>query len=183
MTLPAGSTAGIWKIDPAHSVVEFRVRHMMISNVKGHFTGVEGFLSLDDDDITASSVHASVEVNSIDTRDEARDSHLKSADFFDVERFPAITLNSTAVTRKGPGELIVAGDLTIRGVTRNVEFAAEGPTPPTKDPWGGTRLGLTATTRINRRDFGLIWNSALEAGGVLVGDEVTITLDLQLIRA
>jgi polyisoprenoid-binding protein YceI len=128
-------------------------------------------------------VEASIEVASINTRDDQRDAHLKSEDFFHAEKFPRLSFKSTRITRRGNGELAVAGDLTIRGVTRNAVFTVEGPTPPAKDPWGNTRLGLSATTKINRKDFGLTWNGALETGSILVGDEVTITLDVQFVRA
>jgi len=172
-----------WNIDPVHSVAEFKVKHMMISNIKGQFTGVSGMLSLDEADLMNSSVETSIEAASIDTREAQRDTHLKSADFFDVEKFPRLSFKSTRVRHKGDGELAVSGDLTIHGVTRPVVFAVEGPTPAAKDPWGNTRMGLSATTKINRKDFGLMWNAALETGGILVGDEVTITLDVQFVKA
>jgi polyisoprenoid-binding protein YceI len=172
-----------WNLDPVHSVAEFKVKHMMISNVKGQFATVTGALTLDEADISKSRVESSIEVASINTRDAQRDTHLKSEDFFHAEKFPALSFKSTRITRTANGELAVAGDLTIRGVTRNVVFNVEGPTPPAKDPWGNTRLGLSATTKINRKDFGLTWNAALEAGSVLVGDEVTIALDLQFVKA
>lgn len=172
-----------WKIDPVHSAAEFKVKHMMISNVKGQFAGINGVLALDATDLTNSHVEASSEAASITTRDVQRDAHLKSADFFDVETFPTLTFKSTRISRVGDGELAVAGDLTIHGVTRNVAFTVEGPTSPTKDPWGNTRLGLSGTTRINRKDFGLSWNAALETGGILVGDEVTISFDVQFVKA
>lgn len=172
-----------WNIDPVHSVAEFKIKHMMISNVKGQFTRLMGVVSLDEDDITQSSVEATIEAASISTRDDQRDAHLKSADFLDVERFPVLSFRSTRVTRAGDGDLDVAGDLTIHGATRNVVFDVEGPTPAAKDPWGGTRMGLSATTKINRKDFGLAWNAALETGGILVGDEVTITLEIELVKA
>jgi len=172
-----------WNLDPVHSVAEFKVKHMMISNVKGQFTGISGMLNLDEGDIARSSVEASLDAASINTRDAQRDTHLKSADFFDVERFPAIGFKSTAVRRTGGGELAVTGDLTIHGVTRQVVFNVEGPTAPGKDPWGNTRVGLSAVAKINRKDFGLTWNAALETGGILVGDEVTITLDVQFVKA
>lgn len=171
-----------WKIDPVHSVAEFKVKHMMISNVKGQFTGVAGTLTLDDADVTNSRIEASIDAASINTRDPQRDAHLKSADFFDAEKFPALSFRSTRVTSRGDGQLAVAGELTIHGVTREVVFAVEGPTAPGKDPWGNTRIGLSATTRINRKDFGLTWNAALETGGILVGDDVTITLDVQFVK-
>lgn len=172
-----------WNIDPVHSVAEFKVKHMMISNVKGQFTGVQGVLVLDETDLTRSHVEASIEAASITTRDAQRDTHLKSADFLDVEKFPTLSFKSTRISRTGAGELAVAGDLTIHGVARNVIFTVEGPTPPAKDPWGNTRLGLSATTKISRKDFGLNWNAALETGGILVGDEVTITFDVQFVKA
>jgi len=180
LATPAIST---WNIDPVHSVAEFKVKHMMISNVKGHFTGVNGVLSLYETDVTFSGVEAAIEVATINTRDEGRDAHLKSPDFFNADQFPTMSLKSTSIGRNGDGDLVVAGDLTIRGVTRKVEFAVEGPSPAAKDPWGNTRIGLSATTKINRKDFGLTWNAALETGGLLVGEEITITLDLQFVKA
>jgi polyisoprenoid-binding protein YceI len=176
-------TKTTWNIDPVHSVAEFKVKHMMISNVKGHFTGIKGVLALDESDLTNSQVEASIEAASINTREPQRDAHLKSADFFDVEKFPTLSFKSTHTSRVGETELAVAGDLTIHGVTHNVKFTVEGPTPPAKDPWGNIRMGLSAATRINRKDFGLTWNTALEAGGILVGDEVTLTLELQFVKA
>ena len=176
-------TTTTWNIDPVHTMAEFKVRHMMITNVKGHFTGVTGVLTLNEQDITKSHVEASIDAASINTREADRDTHLKSADFLDVEKFPKLTFTSTRVTSTGEGELQVEGDLTIHGVTRKVVFTVEGPTPPGKDPWGNTRIGLTATTKINRKDFGLTWNAALETGGILVGDEVTITFDVEAIKA
>jgi polyisoprenoid-binding protein YceI len=176
-------TTTTWNIDPVHTTVEFKVRHMMITNVKGQFTGVTGVLTLDEQDITKSHVEASIDAASINTREADRDTHLKSADFLDIEKFPNLTFASTRVTRAKEGELQVEGDLTIHGVTRRVEFSVEGPTPPGKDPWGNTRIGWTATTKINRKDFGLTWNAALETGGILVGDDVTITFDVEAIKA
>ncbi len=155
----------------------------MISNVKGQFAKVTGVLTLDESDLTDSHVEALIEAASIETRDAQRDAHLKSADFFDVEKFPTLFFKSTRVSPVGDGELAVEGDLTIRGVTRKVVFSVEGPTPPAKDPWGNTRVAVSATTKINRKDFGLTWNTALETGGILVGDEVTITLDVQFVKA
>lgn len=172
-----------WKLDPAHSVAEFKVKHMMISNVKGQFSGISGELFFDEAELTNSHVEVSVAADSINTRDAQRDAHLKSADFFHVEKFPTLEFKSTRITRNGDGELALAGELTIHGVTRRVVFNVEGPAPAAKDPWGNTRLGLSATTRINRKDFGLTWNTALETGGILVGDDVTITLDVQFVKA
>ena len=177
------TTTSIWNIDPVHSVVEFKVRHMMISNVKGQFTGVSGVLTLGETDVTKSRVEATIDASTIHTRDPQRDTHLKSADFLDVEKYPTLTFQSTAVQRTANDEGTVTGDLTIHGVTREVVFQVEGPTLPSKDPWGHTRLGLSATTKISRKEFGLTWNAALEAGGLLIGDEVTITLDVQFVKA
>lgn len=172
-----------WNLDPVHSVADFKVRHMMISNVKGQFTGISGVLHLDEADIANSYVEATLDAASIQTREPQRDAHLKSADFFDAEKFPTLSFKSTHVRRAGAGELSVEGDLTIHGVTKKATFDVEGPSSPAKDPWGNTRVGLFATTKINRKDFGLTWNAALETGGLLVGDEVTITLEIQFVKA
>lgn len=176
-------TTTTWTIDPAHTTAEFKVRHMMITNVKGHFSHVTGVLTLDEQDLTKSHIETSIDAASLNTREADRDTHLKSADFFDVEKFPKLTFDSTRITRTTDGELEVEGNLTIHGVTRTAVFAVEGPTPPGKDPWGNTRIGWSATTKINRKDFGLTWNAALETGGILVGDDVTITLEVEAVKA
>jgi polyisoprenoid-binding protein YceI len=180
--LPQTSTT-TWNIDPAHSAAEFKVKHMMIANVKGQFSKVSGALFLDETDLANSRVDATIEAASIHTRDEQRDAHLKSADFFDVEKFPTLHFKSNGISIVKDGELSVEGDLTIRGVTRKVRFAVEGPSSPAKDPWGNTRVAISAITRINRKDFGLTWNAALETAGILVGDEVTISLEVEFVRA
>ncbi len=172
-----------WNIDPAHTIAEFKVKHMMIANVKGHFSKVSGMLTLDESALENSRVEATIEAASIESRDGQRDAHLKSADFLDVDKFPTLRFKSTTIRLVRDGELAIEGDLTIRGVTHKVRFAVEGPTPPTKDPWGNTRVGVSATTKINRKDFGLTWNAALETGGILVGDEVTITLEAEFVKA
>jgi len=177
------STATLWNIDPAHSHAQFKVKHMMISNVKGEFTSVKGSLRYDEHDLANSHVEAEIDAASINTREPQRDAHLKSADFFDVEKFPALAFRSTSVSKKADGELAVTGELTIHGITRTATFEVEELSTPTKDPWGNTRIGLSATTRINRKDFGLTWNAALETGGILVGEEVAITLDVEFIKA
>jgi polyisoprenoid-binding protein YceI len=182
LAIPQTSTT-TWNIDPAHATAEFKVKHMMISNVKGQFSKVTGVLTHDESEPANSRVEVSIEAASIETRDAQRDAHLKSADFFDVEKFPTLSFKSTDSKVVGDGELIVRGDLTIRGITRKVTFQVEGPTPPAKDPWGNTRIAVSATTKINRKDFGLAWNAALETGGILVGDEVTITLDIEFVKA
>ncbi len=176
-------TVTTWNIDPAHSAAEFKVKHMMISNVKGKFSGLSGVLRLDETDYTHSVVEASIPTASISTGDDQRDGHLKSADFFDVEKFPAMTFKSTNIDSDGGPNYTVAGNLTIRGVSKSVTLAVEDVSQPSKDPWGNTRIGLSGSTKINRKDFGLAWNSALETGGVLVGEEVTISLDIQFVKA
>jgi polyisoprenoid-binding protein YceI len=172
-----------WNIDPTHTVAEFKVRHMMISNVKGQFAKVTGTLVFDESELASSRVEATIDAASIETRDPQRDAHLKSGDFFDVEKFPMLSFKSTSISLVRAGELAVEGELTIRDVTRKILFDVEGPTSPAEDPWGNTRVAVSATTKISRKDFGLIWNSALEGGGVLVGDDVTITLDVQFVKA
>jgi polyisoprenoid-binding protein YceI len=169
-----------WNIDPSHSNAQFSVRHMMISNVKGEFTKVSGTASFDPSNPETFSAEASINVATINTREHDRDNHLKSPDFFNVEKFPTITFKSKRA-EKSPDGLKLTGDLTIHGVTREVVLEVEGPTPPTKDPWGNTRVGASATTKINRKDFGLTYNQALETGGFLVGEEVKITLDVELV--
>jgi polyisoprenoid-binding protein YceI len=175
------ASAVTWELDPAHSHAQFKVRHMMISNVKGEFTKLTGTARINPADITKSTVEATIDVASINTRDPQRDGHLKSPDFFDVEKYPSVAFQSTKLSRSD-GALEVAGNLTIHGVTKPVVFQVEGPTPETKDPWGNTRIGVEATTTIDRRDFGLVWNSNLETGGVLVGDKVTITVDVEFVK-
>ncbi len=179
----AGAGTSTWKMDNAHSHAQFKVRHMMISNVKGEFAGISGMLELNESDYTKSKVQASIEAASINTREPQRDAHLKSADFLDVEKFSTITFSSTKISKKSDEEYSVTGDLTIHGVTRPVVFDVTGVTAPAKDPWGNTRIGLEATTKINRKDFGLVWNAALETGGVLVGDEVQISIDAEFVKA
>ncbi|WP_413585662.1 YceI family protein [Bdellovibrio sp. HCB274] len=171
-----------WQIDSAHSSANFSIKHMMIAKVHGGFEKITGNLSLDSADITKSVVEATIEASSINTREAQRDAHLKSADFFDVEKFPVITFKSKKVEQSGEDELKVTGDLTIRDVTKEVVLEVEGPSAEHTDPWGNTKIGLSAKTKIKRKDFGLNWNAALEAGGVLVGDDVTITLDIQFAK-
>jgi polyisoprenoid-binding protein YceI len=183
MSAVTATSVTTWNIDPAHSRAEFKVKHMMISNVKGSFSGLAGTLVEDSTDPTQSSIEASVDIGTLTTGDEQRDAHLKSADFFEHEHHPKMTFKSTKVEKKGDEEYAVTGDFTLHGVTKSVTFAVEGPSMPAKDPWGNTRIGLSATTKINRKDFGLTWNAALETGGILVGEEVQISLDVQFIKA
>jgi polyisoprenoid-binding protein YceI len=175
------ATPSTWTVDAAHSNVEFSIRHLMISTVKGRFGAVTGTVVLDDGNPGKSAVDVSIDVASIDTREPQRDAHLRSADFFDVETFPAMTFRSTRVERVGEDRFTVAGDLTIRDQKRPVvlDVTAEG---RGNDPWGGHRAGFSATTKIKRSDFGLTWNIALEAGGVTVGDEVKIHIDTEIVK-
>ena len=182
-TTTTSATVTTWKLDPAHSHAEFKVKHRMISNVKGSFSGLSGTLSENTDDATLSSIEASIDVSTISTGDTQRDTHLKSADFFDAEKFPVMTFKSTQVKPNGDGGYNVTGDLTLHGQTRQQTFVVDGPSEPAKDPWGNTRIGLSATTKINRKDYGLNWNAALETGGILVGEDVTISLEVQFIKA
>ena len=176
---PSTST---WQVDPVHSTAQFKVKHLMISNVKGEFTSIKGALQLDSSDASKSSLEVTIDANSINTREPQRDAHLKSADFLEVEKFPSITFKSSKVSKEESGEYAVEGELTIHGVTRKVTLDVEAPSAPQKDPWGGTRIGVEATTKINRKDFGLVWNATLETGGFMVGEEVTIALDVEFIK-
>jgi len=169
-----------WQIDRAHSAAQFSVRHMMVSTVRGHFGKLTGKVVYDPAKPAAASVAAEVDVSTIDTREPKRDAHLKSPDFFDVQKFPAMTFKSTKVEPAGPGRLKLIGDLTIRGVTKQVVFDVDGLSEPIKDT-GGLRMGASAAAKINRRDFGMTFGRVLETGGVAVGDEVTITIDVELI--
>jgi polyisoprenoid-binding protein YceI len=177
----AADPVSTWEIDPTHSSAEFSIRHMMVSNVKGHFGKMTGEVTLDEKDPTKSSVNVEIDASTIDTREPKRDAHLKSPDFFDVAKYPKITFKSTKVEKAGKGKLKVIGDLTMRGVTKPVTLAVEGPTAEVKDIMGGLSRGASATAKINRKDWGLTWNKPLEAaGGVLVGDDVTLSLDVEL---
>lgn len=165
-------------IDTAHSSVEFAIKHMVFSTAKGRFNQFSGTINLDEGDLANSSVNVTIDAASIDTRDEGRNGHLKSADFFDVETYPTITFVSTGVKVRGDSEFDVTGDLTIHGVTQSVVLKAEK-TGEGVNPWGMKVAGFAATTKINRKDFGLNWNAALEAGGVLVADEVKISIEIE----
>ena len=172
----------VYQIDPAHSTVSFTIKHMMIAKVHGGFEKLSGKLVYDAANPAQSSIEVEIDAASINTRESQRDAHLKSADFFDVEKFPTLSFKSTKIEANGDGELKLIGDLTIHGVTNSVILAVEGPTAEMKDPWGNLKIGASATTKIKRKDFGLTWNAALEAGGFLVGDDVTISLDVQFIK-
>jgi polyisoprenoid-binding protein YceI len=170
-----------YTIDGAHSKAQFSVRHMMVSNVRGEFTRMKGTVVYDEKNPAAIKIDATIDVASINTGEPKRDEHLKSPDFFDVAKYPTITFRSKSA-RKTANGLAVTGDLTIHGVTKEVVLQVEGPSPEVRDPWGNLRRGATATTKINRKDFGLTWNAALETGGVVVGEEVSITIDVEAMR-
>lgn len=171
-----------YQIDPAHTSAQFTVRHMMIANVKGEFDKISGTVNFDPENPSASTIEASIDVASISTHDQQRDADLKSPNFFDVEKFPTITYKSRNVTATGRGSFTVVGELTIHGITKEVDLKVEELTEETKDPWGNLRRGATAKARVHRKDFGMIFNVALEAGGFLVGEEVDLTIDVELIR-
>lgn len=180
--VPGFAIAAPWVFDPAHSAVQFKVRHLMVSYVRGDFEKVSATVHYDEKDISKSRAEVVIDANSINTRIRQRDDHLRSADFLDAAKHPTIAFRSKRVERAGEGRLKVTGDLTLRGVTKEVVLDVEGPTPPIKDMQGDIRVGGQATTTISRKDFGLTWNRALETGGVVVGDEVEITIDLQIHR-
>ena len=182
LAAPGLLLAAPWEFDPAHTGVHFKVRHLMISSVRGEFEKVSGKIVYDEADVTKSSADITIDTGSINTRVAKRDEHLRSPDFLDVAKFPAITFRSKRVEKAGNGTLKMTGDLTIRGVTKEVVLAVEGPSPEIKDPMGNRRVGGQAATKINRKDFGLVWNKALETGGVVVGDEVEITIDVEIYR-
>jgi polyisoprenoid-binding protein YceI len=170
-----------WTMDPNHAHATFTIRHMAITNVRGEFRKVSGTVKLDEKDVAKSSVEATIDAASIDTRVADRDNHLRSPDFFDVAKYPTITFKSTKVENAGEGKLKVTGDLTMHGVTRPAVLAVEGPTKEIKDPMGKSRRGIAASTTLNRKDFGLTWNKVIEAGPV-VGDEVKIEIEAELIK-
>ena len=174
-------TPGTWQIDSAHTASQFSVRHMMVSTVRGQFNKTTGTVVWDGRDLSKAVVDVTIDAASIDTREPRRDDHLRSADFFDVAKFPTLTFKSTKIEPAGQGRLKMTGDLTMHGVTKQVVFDVEGPSAPVKEQ-NGTRVGATASTTISRKDFGLTWNRVLEAGGVTVSDEVAITIDVELVN-
>jgi polyisoprenoid-binding protein YceI len=179
---PLAASADTWQIDPVHTTVEFTVRHMMISNVRGLFTKVAGTITAKDSDPASVKVEATIDTSSIDTRSADRDADLKSANFLDVAKYPTMTFKSKKIEPAGPGKWKMVGDLTLHGVTKEVTLDVQGPTAPIKDPWGNSRAGASATTKINRKDFGLTWNKALETGGAVVGEEVTVSIDVEAVK-
>lgn len=179
--IPALARAANYDIDTAHSSAGFAVRHLAVSNVRGEFAKVTGVVEYDAKDPSKTRVEATIDAASVTTRDPKRDEHLKSADFFDVAQYPVITFKSTKVEKASQG-LKVKGDLTLHGVTRPVVLDVQGPTPEVKDPWGNVRAGASATAKINRKDFGMSFNKTLDSGGLVVGDEVAITIDVELVK-
>jgi polyisoprenoid-binding protein YceI len=182
LSIPSLALAATWECDPVHTTAQFSVRHMMVTNVRGEFAKVACTVNLDDKDPAKSSVEANIDVASISTRNEKRDGHLKSPDFFDVAKHPSITFKSDKVTRAGKGKWKVHGELTMHGVAQPVTLDVEGPSPEMKDPMGNTKVGFQATTKANREDYGLKWNVPLASGGVLVGKEVAIEIDAELLK-
>ena len=182
LTVPVLAYADTWHIDPAHTNVEFTVRHMMISNVKGQFQKTTGTITVDGNDPTSAKIDATIDASSIDTRVERRDADLKSPNFLDVAKYSTITFKSTKIEAAGPGNWKVTGDLTLHGVTKPVVLDVESSGKPIHDPMGNTRAGASATTKIKRTDFGLTYNKVLESGGVMVGDEIAISIDVEAIK-
>ena len=182
LSLPASAASTTWQLDPMHTAAQFSVKHLAISTVRGGFSNVKGTVVLDDADVSKSSVDVTIDVSTVDTRTPDRDKDLKSDKFFDVAKYPTMTFKSTKVEQAGAGKLKVTGDLTIRGTTKSVVLDVDGPTAPVKDPWGNQRSAVTATTKINRQDFGVKWNATMDNGGVVVGDEVSITIDAEMVQ-
>lgn len=173
--------AATYQIDPAHSVAGFTVRHMMVSNVSGAFSKLSGTVDFDSNNPSQSKIDVTIDPASVDTRNSGRDNDLRSANFFDVANYPAITFKSTRVDKAGEGKYRVVGNLTIHGVTKEVVLDVDGPTPEVQAQ-GAFRTGASATTKIDRKDFGIIWNRALDSGGVVVSDEVRINIEVELVR-
>ena len=179
---PLAASADTWQIDPVHTTVGFSVRHMTISTVRGQFNKVAGTITANDNDPATAAIEATIDTASIDTHSPDRDSDLKSANFLDVAKYPTMTFKSKKIEAAGPGKYNVVGDLTLHGVTKEVTLAVEATGAPIKDPWGNMRAGATATTTINRKDFGLTWNKMIEAGGAVVGDAVAVEIDVEAVK-
>jgi polyisoprenoid-binding protein YceI len=182
LALPSLALAESWQIDPDHSSVGFKVRHMMVSNVKGGFAKFSGIVDIDNKDLSKSKASVIIDTASVDTGLAKRDDHLKSPEFLDVARYPTMTFVSSKVSQVGKDRLKLTGYLTLHGITKEVVLDVEGVGAASKDPWGNLRRGASATTRISRKDFGLVWNKALETGGVAVADDVVINLDVEMIK-
>jgi polyisoprenoid-binding protein YceI len=182
LSLPASAATSTWELDPRHTAAQFSVRHLAISTVRGGFSNVTGTVVYDDKDVSKSSVDVAIDVSTVDTREPNRDKDLKSDHFFDLEHYPTMTFRSKKVEQAGVGKLKVTGDLTIHGVTKEVVLDVDGPTAPVKDPWGNQRAAINATTKINRQDYGVKWNAMMDNGGVVVGDDVSINIDAEMVQ-
>ena len=182
LAAPVPSTASTWELDPTHSVANFSVKHMMISKVHGSFHKLQATLKLDRAVPANSALTATIDATSIDTHEAKRDEHLRSPDFFDVKQFPSITFTGKRFEAAAGNDFRIIGDLTMHGVTREIALDVESDPTELKDPWGNTRIGASASVKLKRKDFGLNWNAALEAGGFLVGDDVAVTLDLEFVK-
>jgi polyisoprenoid-binding protein YceI len=178
---PCFASASTWQIDSAHTGAQFAVRHLMVSTVRGTLGKVTGVVTFDEGDPSKSSVEASIDATTIDTREPKRDAQLKGPDFFDVAKYPTITFKSKKVTKVSDAKFQVTGDLTLHGVTKEVTLDAEGLPKPFKDPMGNLKLGGVVTAKLNRKDFGIEWNKSMDGGGVIVGDTVDVTIDIELI--
>ena len=182
LVLPALADAATWELDPAHSSIAFGIRHMMISKVRGQFNTFSGKAVGDPATPDKATIEATIDAASIDTANEKRDGHLKSPDFLDVAKHPTMTFKSKKIVPAGPGKAKVTGDLTLHGVTKEVVLDVEGPTEVIKDPMGNTRAGAHATTKINRKDFGIVWDKTMDGGGLMVGEEIDITIDVEAVK-
>jgi polyisoprenoid-binding protein YceI len=182
LAIPLFAHSSTWQIDPDHSNFQFKIRHLTVSNVKGDFTKAMGTVTMDDQDITNLTVDLTIDAATLNTKHTQRDDHLRGPEFFDVVKYPTITFRSKKVIKVSPDGLKMVGDLTIHGVAREITVDVEGPTPEVKDPWGNFRRGATVTTKINRKDFGMMWNKVLDTGGAVVGDEVNIYVEVEMIK-
>jgi polyisoprenoid-binding protein YceI len=182
LSLPASAATSTWQVDPAHSEALFSIRHLTISTVRGGFSKIKGTISFDDKDPSKSVVDVAIDMSTVDTREPKRDDDLRSDKFFDVAKYPTMTFKSTKVEQVSAGKLKVTGDLTMHGVTKEVVLDVDGPSAAIKDPWGNQRAAASATTKINRQDFGVKWNKTIDNGGVMLGDEVSITIDVEMFQ-
>jgi polyisoprenoid-binding protein YceI len=182
LAVPSPAATATWQIDPAHTAAGFSVRHMMIATVRGQFKGVTGTVLWDDQDINNSTVDVTIDANTVDTGEPKRDADLKSANFFDVKNYPTITFKSTKIEKISAGKMKVTGNLTVHGVTKQVVLDVEGPSGAVKDPWGNTRVALNASTTVNRLDYGVKWNAKMDSGGMVVGDDVNVNIDLEMTK-
>jgi polyisoprenoid-binding protein YceI len=179
---PSIAGAATYQLDTDHSSIQFKIRHLTVSNVTGNFSKLKGAASVEGEDLATLKIEVTIDAASVDTGHQKRDEHIRTADFLDVAKYPTITFVSKKVVKADAGKLRITGDLTLHGVTREITVDLEGPTPEIKDPWGNFRRGATGTARIDRRDFGITWNKALDTGGLVVGNEVSIQVDIEWVR-